>query len=58
MRQLPAPAFCEVLDRIEKQGIEQGIEQGFKEGESYGIVKGKIQILREVLHYSDEKNCR
>ena len=51
--------MCEVLDRIEKQGIErgirQGIEQGFKEGESYGIVKGKIQILREVFHYSDEK---
>lgn len=43
--------MCEVLDRIEKQGIEQG----FKEGESYGIVKGKIQILREVFHYSDEK---
>ena len=37
--------MCEVLDQIEKRGIEKGIEQGIKQGIEQGIEQTAINML-------------
>ena len=42
--------MCEVLDRIEEKGRTEGIEKGI----SIGEIKGRVTLLADRFHYSDE----
>ena len=48
-------SMCEVLDKVEKRGIEQGLQQGLQQGIQQSIQQG-ITILVDSLKELNQTN--